>query len=68
MQMYRFGRKFKLPSTIAIKHQIRKLMAEDEVKKAAAESRVESPDILQRNTDAERQNRHLGSLEGSLVK
>jgi hypothetical protein len=66
--MYRFGRKLKLPSTIAIKHQIGKLMAEDKVKKAAAESRVESPDILQRNVDAERQNCPLGSLEGSLVK
>jgi hypothetical protein len=29
----RFGRKLKLPSTIAIKHQIRKLMFEDSVKK-----------------------------------
>jgi len=35
----------KLPSKIAIKHQIRKLMAEDEVKKAEAEARAESTDI-----------------------
>jgi hypothetical protein len=36
MQSYRFGRKLKLPSTIAIKHQIRRLMFEESVKKAAA--------------------------------
>jgi hypothetical protein len=30
------GRKIKLPATIAIKHQLRKLMFEDSVKKAAA--------------------------------
>ena len=32
MQTHRFGRKIKLPSTIAIKHQLRKLMFEDLVK------------------------------------
>jgi hypothetical protein len=35
MRTYRYGRKLILPSTIAIKHQIRKLMAEDEINKAA---------------------------------
>ena len=34
MRTHRFGQKLKLPSTIAIKHQIRKLMFEDAVKKA----------------------------------
>ena len=34
MRMHRFGRGIKLPATIAIKHQIRMLMAQDEVKKA----------------------------------
>jgi len=34
MRTPRFGRKIKLPATIAIKHQIRMLMALDEVKKA----------------------------------
>lgn len=29
MHTHRFGRKLKLPSTISIKHQIRKLMLED---------------------------------------
>jgi hypothetical protein len=38
MRTLRFGRKLKLPSTSAIKHQIRKLMAEDEIKKVQAEA------------------------------
>ena len=41
MHTHRFGRKIKLPATIAIKHQIRKLMFEDLVKKAEAEARAE---------------------------
>jgi hypothetical protein len=36
MRTHRFGRKIKLPATIAIKHQIRMLMALDEVKKTEA--------------------------------
>jgi hypothetical protein len=36
MRTHRFGRKIKLPATIAIKHQLRKLMFEDSIKKAAA--------------------------------
>src|SRR4249920_202666 len=43
MRTHRFGRKLKLPSTIAIKHQIRCLMAEDEINKADA--RAETTDI-----------------------
>jgi hypothetical protein len=42
MRMHHFGRKLKLPSTIAIKHQLRKLMAEDARKKAGAEA-IETP-------------------------
>jgi hypothetical protein len=34
MHTHRFGRKIKLPAIIAIKHQIRMLMAQDELKKA----------------------------------
>ena len=34
MRTHRFGRKIKLPATIVIKHQIRLLMAQDEVTKA----------------------------------
>jgi hypothetical protein len=41
MRTHRFGRKLKLPATIAIKHQIRMRMAQDEVKKAEAEPRAE---------------------------
>ena len=37
METRRFGRKLKLPATIAIKHQIRKLMFEDAVKAEARE-------------------------------
>jgi len=37
MRTHRFGRKIKLPATTAIKHQIRMLMAQDEVKKAEAQ-------------------------------
>jgi hypothetical protein len=40
MHTHRFGRKLKLPSTIVIKHQIRKLMFEDLVKEAEAIARV----------------------------
>jgi hypothetical protein len=38
MHPLRFGRKLSLPSTIAIKHQVRTLMAQYEVKKAEAEA------------------------------
>ena len=37
MPTHRFGRKIKLPAMITIKHQIRMLMAQDEVKKAEAQ-------------------------------
>jgi hypothetical protein len=36
MRTHRFGKKIKLPSTIAIKHQLRTLMYRDAVAKAAA--------------------------------
>jgi hypothetical protein len=42
MRTHRFGRKLKLPATIAIKHQLRKLMFEDAVKKAEAGARAEA--------------------------
>jgi hypothetical protein len=38
MYTHRFGRKIKLPATSAIKHQIRKLMFEDAVKRAETEA------------------------------
>jgi hypothetical protein len=37
MRSDRFGRKIKLPATMVIKHQIRMLMAQDELKKAEAQ-------------------------------
>jgi hypothetical protein len=42
MHTYRFGKKIKLPSTIAIKHQIRKLMWEDLVKETEVIARAEA--------------------------
>jgi len=42
MHTHRFGRKLNLPSTIAIKHQIRRLMFEDLVKKAGVTARAEA--------------------------
>jgi len=41
MRTHRFGRKIKLPATIAIKHQIRMRMAQNEIKKAEAQARAE---------------------------
>jgi hypothetical protein len=41
MHTLRFGRKLTLPSTVAIKHQVRMLMAQYELKKAEAEARPE---------------------------
>lgn len=42
MRTHRFGRKIKLPATIVIKHQLRKLMFEDAMKKAEADASAEA--------------------------
>jgi len=42
MHTHRFGRRLKLPATIAIKHQIRKLTFEDLTKEAEALARAEA--------------------------
>jgi hypothetical protein len=42
MRTHRFGRKLKLPSTIAIKHQIRMLMFEDALKNIEAAGGAEA--------------------------
>ena len=42
MDTRRFGRKIKLPATIAIKHQVRQLMFEEAVRTAEAEARAEA--------------------------
>jgi hypothetical protein len=41
MHTLRFGRKLSLPSTIAIKHQFRTLVAQREAEKAEAEGKVD---------------------------
>jgi hypothetical protein len=51
MHTLRFGRKLALPSTIAIKHQVRKLMAAEQIKKALAEAGTGPTDILPMNAD-----------------
>jgi hypothetical protein len=43
MRTHRFGRNIKLPSTIAIKHQVRVLMDRDLIERAEAETGVEVP-------------------------
>ena len=40
MHTYRFGRKLKLPATIAIKHQISKLMFEDSSRRQRQEQEL----------------------------
>jgi hypothetical protein len=47
MRTLRFGRKLSLPSTIAIKHQVRMLMAQYEATKAEAEARA---DVVRRQS------------------
>jgi len=42
MRTHRFGRKIKLPATMVIKHQLRKLMFEDAIKKAEADASAEA--------------------------
>ena len=51
MHTHRFGRKLKLPSTIAIKNQIRKLMLEESLEKAEAGARVEAARTVADITD-----------------
>jgi len=41
MRTHRFGRKIRLPSTIAIKHQIKMLMVRDEIARSDAEAGAE---------------------------
>lgn len=40
MRTHRFGRRIKLPSTMALKHQIRTLMARDDIARAEADARA----------------------------
>jgi hypothetical protein len=43
MRTHRFGMKIKLPSTTALKHQIRMRMARYEIEKSETEARREAP-------------------------
>jgi hypothetical protein len=52
MHTHRFGRKLKLPSTIAIKHGILKLMLLDELK-AQAPAAQTAEDVVARSRGAE---------------
>jgi hypothetical protein len=47
MKTHRFGQKIRLPSTIAIKHELRKLMFEDSIKEA--EITAETADAVRRS-------------------
>lgn len=42
MLTHRFGRKIRLPATIAIKHELRMRMAQDDLKKAEVDAKVEA--------------------------
>jgi hypothetical protein len=54
MDKLRFGRKVSLPSTNAIKHQLGKLMADDQVKRAEARRIAESADPPRTDVGAKR--------------
>ena len=64
MHTHRFGRKLKLPSTIAIKHQIRQLMLEDLISELEVLRRAEKvvgPVALMRSTEID-----MSSKKGDL--
>jgi hypothetical protein len=48
MRTHHYGQKLKLPSTFAIKHQLRKLMAEETGEKARAKA-AEAPALTATN-------------------
>jgi hypothetical protein len=52
MQTNRFGRKIKLPATVAIKHQIRKSMLEDALRAEARERAEAIPQPPEERTAA----------------
>jgi hypothetical protein len=54
MDQLRFGRKGSVPSTNAIKHQLGKLMADDQVKRAEARRTAESANPPQTDVGAKR--------------
>ena len=62
MHTLRFGRKLSLPSTVAIKHQVRMLMAHDQAKKEGAEARAQSTYIPQERRSQAADNLAAGLL------
>jgi hypothetical protein len=68
MHTHRFGKKIKLPSTIAIKHQIRKLMLEDLVKETEVIARAEAiRGSLSEETLHERETKAVSAPGKSLI-
>jgi hypothetical protein len=63
MRTHRFGQKLKLPATIAIKHQLRKLMFEDALKKAEQESNRNGSESVQLRSVTQ-QRRRVHSIGG----
>jgi hypothetical protein len=56
MHTHRFGRKLKLPSTVAIKHDILRMMLEGEVKAQASAAKSDEELVAQRLGAAEELN------------
>jgi hypothetical protein len=52
MRTHRFGKKIKLPATIAIKHQLMKLMYEESVKEAAEAGVIARTKEIRRSSEA----------------
>jgi hypothetical protein len=52
MRTHRFGKKIKLPATIAIKHQLMKLMFEESVKESAEAEFTARTEEIRRSSEA----------------
>ena len=52
MRTNRFGKKIKLPATIAIKHQLMKLMFEESVKQATDAEFIARTEEIRRSSEA----------------
>jgi hypothetical protein len=51
MRTHRFGKKIKLPATIAIKHQLMKLMFEESVEEAAEAESIAGSEETRRSSE-----------------
>jgi hypothetical protein len=61
MYTHRFGRKLKLPSTVAIQHAILRLMVQDELKAQAPAAKAEEVLVANGRGPAEPLNGHRNS-------